>query len=473
MAAAARSVLAGEPAWARSRSVGRSLRRGVLDHRLEELVEDRAEPRPGRRAELGDQVVAVDGQVARGRARPPPPAARRRATRSSASPPASGSSAAPDVVGPTQLEQLLERRLADLRDEPADRRIARRPVRTRTCGGGRGGRPARSSPAGSARRREQRLGQLRADRLVADEPAVGERRRLADVVDQGGEPDDRAVDAAPRRRRARCGPRGPRRVTLFWAIPRWAASSGAMPREESRSTRAGAARPRAPERRAASRARRRSARRTGGRRARPGPRSPPAVAGSMREVERGRQADGADHPQRVLAEPRASGRRPSRRIRASEVAPAVVRVDESERLAGSSAPGHRVDREVAPGEVGLDRVAELDPVRSPEVGVVVVGPEGRDLERPVEVGNGDRPEAVLVDGAREQLDDPLRSGVGGEVPVVRRDGRGAGRGASRRPRSRHGPPREAGRWRRGPRPGSVRARRREGVLARQFRPRNR
>ena len=51
------------------------------------------------------------------------------------------------------------------------------------------------------------------------------------------------------------------------------------------------------------------------------------------------------------------------------------------RLAGPPAPGHRVDRQVAAGQVLLDPVAELDPVGPPEVGVLVVGPERRDLER--------------------------------------------------------------------------------------------
>ena len=77
------------------------------------------------------------------------------------------------------------------------------------------------------------------------------------------------------------------------------------------------------------------------------------------------------------------------------------------RLAGPRAPGHRVDREVAARQVELDRVAELDPVRSPEVGVVVVGPERRDLEDLAVAADGDRPEPVLVDGAREELDEPL------------------------------------------------------------------
>ena len=70
-------------------------------------------------------------------------------------------------------------------------------------------------------------------------------------------------------------------------------------------------------------------------------------------------------------------------------------------------------------EVVLDPVAELDPVRSPEVRVLVVRPEGRDLDDLLAGPDGDRPEAVLVDGAREDVDDPVRQGVRGEVPVGR------------------------------------------------------
>ena len=70
-------------------------------------------------------------------------------------------------------------------------------------------------------------------------------------------------------------------------------------------------------------------------------------------------------------------------------------------------PRHRIDREVAPGEVQLDVVAELDAVWSPEVGVVVVGPERRDLEDLVLVPDRHRAEAVLVDGIREERDDRL------------------------------------------------------------------
>ncbi len=106
-----------------------------------------------------------------------------------------------------------------------------------------------------------------------------------------------------------------------------------------------------------------------------------------------------------------------------EIDLATVRVDEPRRLAGLGAPGHRVDREVAPRQVQLDGLAELDPMRPAEVGVVVVGAEGRDLDL-ADVGvlgsDRDRPELVLVDGAREQLERAFGQRGGREVPVVGR-----------------------------------------------------
>ena len=89
-------------------------------------------------------------------------------------------------------------------------------------------------------------------------------------------------------------------------------------------------------------------------------------------------------------------------------------------VARPCAPGHRVDGEVAAGEVELDRAGELDPVRPPEVGVVVVAPERRDLvELPV-AWHRHRPEAILVGGLGEDLQQPLRQRVGRQVPVGRR-----------------------------------------------------
>ena len=58
-------------------------------------------------------------------------------------------------------------------------------------------------------------------------------------------------------------------------------------------------------------------------------------------------------------------------------------------------------------------------MRAAEVGVLVLGPEGRDLEHVVVAPHRDGAEPVLVDGAREQRDDPLRQRVGRQVPVLR------------------------------------------------------
>ena len=61
-------------------------------------------------------------------------------------------------------------------------------------------------------------------------------------------------------------------------------------------------------------------------------------------------------------------------------------------------------------------------MRSAVVGVVVVRAECRDLDlADVRVGrpHRDRPELVLVQGAREQLERPLGQRGGGEIPVLR------------------------------------------------------
>ncbi len=137
------------------------------------------------------------------------------------------------------------------------------------------------------------------------------------------------------------------------------------------------------------------------------------------EAEGRRQPDRPDHPERVLLEPCprvADGAQDA----GTCIGQPVVRVHESGRLARPGAPGHGVDGEVAAREVELDGVAELDVVRPAEVGVVVVGPEGRDVEdRPV-APDADRAERVLVDRAGHELDDPLGQCVRGEIPVIRR-----------------------------------------------------
>ena len=84
---------------------------------------------------------------------------------------------------------------------------------------------------------------------------------------------------------------------------------------------------------------------------------------------------------------------------------------------GLGAPGQRVDGEVAPGEVVLDRLAELHPRRSAEVGVVDVRPEGRHLVGATVAADRHRSEAVLVERIGEDCLDLVRPRVRGQVPV--------------------------------------------------------
>ena len=139
------------------------------------------------------------------------------------------------------------------------------------------------------------------------------------------------------------------------------------------------------------------------------------------ERQRGGEADRPDHPERILLEP---GERVAARAEqpCRDVGRAIERVDQRRlRFAGPGirAPGDRVRGEVAPGEVLLDRVAELHPVRPAVVGVLVLAAEGRDLELDAVAAHRDRPEPVLVDGAREQRADLLGAGIRGEVPILR------------------------------------------------------
>ena len=57
-------------------------------------------------------------------------------------------------------------------------------------------------------------------------------------------------------------------------------------------------------------------------------------------------------------------------------------------------------------------------MRPAEIRVVVVAPEGRDLEGFVVAPDRHGPESILIDGPGEELGDPLRAGVCGQVPVV-------------------------------------------------------
>ena len=275
-----------------------------------------------------------------------------------------------------------------------------------------GGRPAPAI--------EHLAGLLGTDDLVADEPAVSHRRWLAQIVQQGRQSDARrlrhsAVDGAQRvvpqilARNLVLG-HAPLRRQLGCQVSE---ETGVEERPEPGGRQRGCEklahlRPDALARQVADEL---------------GARSDRGERGRLdREVECRRQPDRPDHPQRVLTEPRRGvADRPERARR--EVGPAVVRVDEPRLAAWFRTPRHRVDREVATRQVHLDRVAELDSMGPPVVGVVVVGTEGRDLDVAdcsVTAPDRDGPELVLVDGPREQARRDLGESRGGQVPVRRR-----------------------------------------------------
>ena len=136
------------------------------------------------------------------------------------------------------------------------------------------------------------------------------------------------------------------------------------------------------------------------------------------EVERGRQADGPDHPQCVFLEaPVGIAHRPEETE--GKISATAVGIDEDRLHARPGAPGDRVHGEIAAREVLLDRLAELDRVRMAVVGVRDVAPEGGDLVLRPAVAHNHRSEAILVDGPREEGHDPLGRGVGGQVPIGR------------------------------------------------------
>jgi len=136
------------------------------------------------------------------------------------------------------------------------------------------------------------------------------------------------------------------------------------------------------------------------------------------ELKRRRQPNGADHPERILPESRGriaySPKDPRTGVERSS-----VRVDQRRFLARTPAPGHRIDGEVSACKVRFDRIAEFDPMRPAEIGVVVVGAEGRDLEMLPAAANGDGAELVLVDRVGKEPDDLLGESLRRQIPVGR------------------------------------------------------
>ena len=275
------------------------------------------------------------------------------------------------------------------------------------------------SAVGQCQRSSSAPGHIRADDLVADEPSVGHRGWLAEVVEQCREPDQRRFEHGAVDRPHRVIPEVLardlvlRNASLRCELGRDVIEQSALGKRSE------------PDRWPL------------GRQQQPHLRSDPLareVSDELRllpdrlegrridrEVERGREPRGPKHAERVLTETRRRvadrAERPSR-----EVAAPAVRIDQPRRGARLGAPGDGVHGEVAPGEVELDRVAELDPMRTPEVRVVVVGPERRDLDV-LDPGIGgadrDRAERVLVDRAREQTCGHLGQRRRGQVPVLR------------------------------------------------------
>ena len=293
---------------------------------------------------------------------------------------------------------------------------------------------------------------LRADRVVTVEGPIGEGRGLADVVEERGEPHDRPV--------GRGGVDGPQRVVPEVLARRsCSAARRAAPRAPAAGRRAGPCRPQPqPDRRPAA------------------PRAASRSSAATRSPERcgASRACSADRRERrrfdreVRASPRAGPRGPcagrprwNRRAgsptarrqpaaRSASPSNGSTSVGRRGRSSGRRrAPGHGVDREVATGEVRAEVVPELDAVGPAVVGVLVVDPEGRDLEDAAVPAHGHGPEAVLVDGAREQLDDlgPVaRRWQGPSRPACGRAARRAASRPRRRPRARgdaagRGPPR--------------------------------
>ncbi len=187
---------------------------------------------------------------------------------------------------------------------------------------------------------------------------VGEGRRLADVVQERGQPEIRRVRDRRHPRTAACGPTGPRRGPC-------SGGCRAGRRAPERSPRAGRCRPAGEgrstveARRGASRARPRCARRTGAGRGPARAWIPASVAGSMdaSSVAARRTARiirRASSSKRTRGSPTARIVGPSRSARPSNGSSRTA----PEPLGGPpalGAPRHRVDREVATGEVELDR----------------------------------------------------------------------------------------------------------------------
>ena len=145
--------------------------------------------------------------------------------------------------------------------------------------------------------------------------------------------------------------------------------------------------------------------------------------GGRDELQLGGEAGRPQHPQRVVLERHLRAGRGAQAL-GRQVAEAAVGVDE--RAVGQP-HGHRVDGEVAPGQVLVDRAAEGD-LGLARVLAVGVGAEGGDLQPEVALADPDgavahplQPHPVAPAAGPDDGQDLVGGGVGGQVDV----GRGA------------------------------------------------
>ena len=134
----------------------------------------------------------------------------------------------------------------------------------------------------------------------------------------------------------------------------------------------------------------------------------------------GDEPGGPQHAERVVGE-RHLGRQRRTKAAGGEVVGPTEGIDEHGLGKGER---HGVDGEVAAGEVGLDRVGELDGGLA-GVRVVGLGPVGGDLEVPAVLAAADGAEALTLGphGVGPALEQSLGvggEGVGGEVDVAAR-----------------------------------------------------
>ena len=136
-----------------------------------------------------------------------------------------------------------------------------------------------------------------------------------------------------------------------------------------------------------------------------------------RHLELRHEARGPEHPQRVVGERHL---RVERRVQALGLE--VLQPAEGvEQLSLRQTDGHRVDREVAPGQIRADVLPERHPGLAFVLRVDLL-PERGDLELPVALAGAGRSElhaleVVAIRPPSQDLEGLLRRGVGGEVEL--------------------------------------------------------